>query len=160
MLDTFSILSKNESDIHYTLTIAGDGSALDSAILYAKEHHINAIFLGYVSGQKKGDILNCSDILFFPSSYGEGLPCSILEGMGFSLCILTRNVGGIPDFFENEKMGLMTDSLDPEFFAKVINDYSKDPVRLNSIKQYNKQYAYDHFRAEVVAQRLEKGLSI
>lgn len=49
------------------------------------------------------------DIFFFPF-YGEGMPISVLEAMAFSMPVITRNVGGIKDFFINGEMGFCTDS--------------------------------------------------
>jgi glycosyltransferase involved in cell wall biosynthesis len=43
------------------------------------------------------------DIFFFPF-YGEGMPISVLEAMAFSMPVITRNVGGIKDFFINGEM--------------------------------------------------------
>ena len=45
------------------------------------------------------------------------MPTVVLEAMAFGLPILTRNVGGLVDFFKNDKMGFITDSLEPKDFS-------------------------------------------
>lgn len=57
-------------------------------------------FIGWVSGEKKQEYLNKSDIYLLPS-YNEGLPISILEAMSYSLPILSTSVGGIPEVVDD-----------------------------------------------------------
>ncbi len=65
----------------------------------------------------------------FPT-YHEGMPGSVLEAMGYGLPVITRTVGGLPDFFEHEKMGFITESLDASVFADFLEQLVKDPERL------------------------------
>ena len=103
------------------LTIAGEGDCISKAKSIVAENEIkNVNFTGYVSGEKKRELLEESDVLFFPTCYPEGMPISILEGMMYGMPIISRNVGGIPDHIKNNVNGFLTDSTNPEDFAEFI----------------------------------------
>ncbi len=44
----------------------------------------------------------------------------LLEAMAFGLSVITRLIGGIKDFFQQGKMGFITDSKDPQVLADYI----------------------------------------
>ena len=69
------------------------------------------------------------------------MPTVVLEAMAFGLPILTRNVGGLVDFFKNDKMGFITDSLEPKDFADAMVPYIKDKELARKVGAYNAQYA-------------------
>ncbi len=67
----------------------------------------NVIFTGF-----RGDvidIINCLDILVL-SSYHEGIPMVLLEGIALCKPIVATAVGGIPEVIENEVSGLLVES--------------------------------------------------
>lgn len=133
------------------LTIAGKGTALDEAKKYATELKLADVkFSGYVSGDAKLQLLSENDIFILPS-YSEGMPCALLESMACGLVVLSRNVGGIPDFFETDKMGFITSSQDPEFFADAIIDIISNPSKMTAIQQYNREFAQKNFTASKIA---------
>ena len=153
-IDAFELLSLANKNIK--LNIAGNGSELINAKLYAEEKKLTGIsFLGYVQEQDKIDAFKTADIYIFPS-YHEGMPISLLESMAFGLPVITTAVGGIVDFFENGKMGFMTDSRDPEVFANLIEKLISDTELRNKMALYNFQYARKRFLASKVVKRLEK----
>ena len=103
-----------------TLTIAGNGFELENAKRYVLNNKIqDVIFLGDVRGENKIKTFENADVYLFPSYY-EGMPNSVLEAMGMGLPVVTRNVGGLADFFKDQKMGFITDSFHPEIFAEYI----------------------------------------
>ena len=78
-----------------------------------------------------------------------------LEAMAFGLPIITTRVGGIPDFFEDGKMGLFLDSREPEHIAEKIRYLLDRPELMQQMSKYNFEYAKEHFYASKVAKRLE-----
>lgn len=46
------------------------------------------------------------------------MPTVVLEAMAFGLPVVTRAVGGLCDFFEDGKMGRITNSMNPMDYAK------------------------------------------
>jgi len=151
-LEAFAILTGKYPWI--TLTVAGYGSELESANKYAKNRKISDVkFAGYLDGKEKTQAFLSANCYLLPS-YSEGMPISVLEAMAYGLPIITRSVGGIPDFFENGRMGFMTESLDPAIFADLIERLILDPKLCKEISAYNREYAFKNFRASEVAKRL------
>jgi glycosyltransferase involved in cell wall biosynthesis len=138
------------------LIIAGDGDELDNVKSFVHNLSIpNVFFRGYIEGEEKKRVLESSHILCFPS-YGEGMPNVVIESMAFGLPVVTRSVGGIPDFFINEKNGFMTTSKDPHVFAHLIEKLLINEGLYKKISLYNYQYAKSNFMASQAALRLEK----
>ena len=137
--------------------VAGSGGALETAIAVVKSKSIpNVEFLGNVSGDALINAFSEADIYLLPTSHGEGMPTSVLEAMAFGLPVITRPVGGLKDFFENGKMGFISDSLDSQWYADAINKLFGDAERIRSIGRYNHNYAKENFMASKVAKRLEE----
>jgi len=152
-IDAISIIQK-EGRISLGLIVAGDGQELEKAKHYAMEKKIEHIkFTGYVRGKEK--IVQYKDaFLYILPSYGEGMPISVLEAMAFGLPVITRFVGGLGDFFENEKHGFITGNQEPEEYAKLIEMLCNNPKLYKEIAQHNYSFAQQHFLASKGAQEL------
>lgn len=152
-IDIFRILKKKYPYLH--LTIAGDGDELPYVRRYIVDNNVrDVLILGRVSGNKLVETYQNADLFSF-SSYGEGMPTAVLEAMAFGLPVFTRNVGGLVDFFENGKMGGITDSLAPVDFANAMIPYIEDEELTRKVSLYNAQYARKHFMASSVAKQVE-----
>lgn len=152
-IETYSILKKRNENVN--LIIAGDGSELKNVKQYVKINNLKDVsFLGFVKNKEKTQSFSISDIYIFPS-YSEGMPASVIEAMAFGLPIITRPVGGLKDFFENGKMGYITESKDPKVFAELIEKLITDKEKMKKIGKYNHEYAKNRFLASKVAKRLE-----
>jgi glycosyltransferase involved in cell wall biosynthesis len=157
-IDTYCILKERYP--HLSLTIAGDGSDLPKVKKLIEDDRIpDVVITGRLSGN---DLINAykNADLSSSSSYGEGMPTAVLEAMAFGLPVFTRNVGGLPDFFEDEKMGYITDSLDPIDFANAMVPYIESSELTRKVALYNAQYAKDHFMASSVAKQIENQISL
>lgn len=138
-----------------TLTIAGDGPELQRSKQRARQLGLADVeFPGYVVGEAKRRIFEAADVYCFPTKYGEGMPTSVLEAMAHGLPVVTRPVGGLRDFFQDGRMGFLTESLEPRVIAELIERLFLDPALCARIAAHNRQYAYDHFRASQAADRL------
>jgi len=155
VIDTYQILRQKYAEIK--LTIAGDGSRLDDIRKIVETRNLPDVsFTGYVTNEVKAKTFAESDLYFFPSYHGEGMPNSVLEAMAFGLPVITRPAGGLEDFFENGQMGFMTESKDPGKFAGYIGNLIANPDLRQWIGEYNAAFARRHFLASVVAKRLER----
>ncbi|MDG5766332.1 glycosyltransferase family 4 protein [Balneolales bacterium ANBcel1] len=153
LISAFKIVSAKRNE-YMAIDIVGNGTAY--AELYNSVTGISNInFHGYVIGDEKSRVFITSDIFVFPSTHGEGMPNALLEAMAFGLPVLTTRVGGIPDFFEDSKMGLFLESTDPEHIAERIEFLLDRPDLMEQMSRYNYTYAKEHFYASKVAKRLE-----
>lgn len=155
-IEVFNLLKKRYPDL--TLTIVGDGTELSFVREYITYSHIPDVTItGGLSGETLIRAFKNADI-YILMSYSEGMPTSVLEAMAFGLPVFTRNLGGLPDFFENGKMGFITDSLSPKDFAEAIEPYIEDANLTRRVSLYNYRYANEHFMASAVCRRIEKEL--
>ena len=139
------------------MIIAGTGGELKNCKNYVKQKNItNVEFYGHISGIDKINAFKESSIYILPTWHGEGMPTSVLESMAFGLPIITRPVGGLKDFFENEKMGYLTDSMDSNVYVELIQQLVTDKEKMKKMGLYNHEYAKQKFLASKVAENLEK----
>lgn len=156
-VEVFNLLKRKYPFL--TLTIVGNGSELSSLKKYIIHNNIiDVIITGGLFGKELVTAFLDADMYLFISYHGEGMPTSVLEAMAFGLPIFTRNLGGLPDFFENGKMGFITDSLSPQDFAEAIEPYIEDANLTKRVSLYNYKYANEHFMASAVCRNIEKEL--
>ena len=152
ILNTMKILNQYGN---YHLKIAGDGPLLNAAKNKVENEHIsNVTFLGQISGIDKHNAFSNSNILFFPTYYSEGMPISIIEAILYGLVIVSRPVGGIPDWVKVPVNGVLTDSLDPQEYAALIDTVCADKEKINQIEVTNKEYAQSYFTPSALTNRL------
>jgi len=140
-----------------SLSIAGDGVIMDELQAYVKEKKISGDcihFLGYIENDDKIDAFTDHHIYCFPTYYCEGLPNSLLEAMSFGMPVVTRPVGGIKDFFQNSKMGYLTESIAPEAISECLTQIISDKTKLCEMSRYNYDYAKKHFMADKCAKKI------
>jgi glycosyltransferase involved in cell wall biosynthesis len=138
------------------LRIVGDGTALDDAKKYVFNNNIgDVVFTGKLSGHSLINEFKNADIYIFPTFFGEGMPTSVLEAMAFGLPVITRPIGGLADFFEDSKMGALIESLIPEDYLTVLEQFINSPKKCREISYYNHFYAKEHFLASKVAMSME-----
>lgn len=139
------------------LTIAGEGDCISKAKSIVAENEIkNVNFTGYVSGKKKRDLLEESDVLFFPTCYPEGMPISILEGVMYGMPIISRNVGGIPDHIKNNVNGFLTDSTNPEDFVEFIIQIVSNAKLYARFNRANIELSKNQFGPERLIKKLNE----
>jgi glycosyltransferase involved in cell wall biosynthesis len=154
-LDAFNIARKALKGRDLSLIMAGSGDELEEAKRYVAENDIpNVEFLGFITGDQKGQVLNEAHIMLFPTYYGEGLPCTILEGMLYGMPIISRINAGIPDVVVHQVNGFLSDSKAPSIFADYLQQLIKDPELYHQIMHANHQKAKEHFTSTGVRDRL------
>lgn len=152
-VDTYTLLKEKYPQLR--LTMVGGGPELENLKKYVANKRIKDVyFTGPLSGEERLKAYREANFFFF-FSFGEGMPTVVLEAMAFGMPVITRNVGGLVDFFEDEKMGRITDSLNPDDFAKMVEPYMEDREMTKRVSRYNHQYALEHFMATTVGERIE-----
>lgn len=152
-IQTFLLLHKKHPDLQFT--VVGDGVELKVAKQMAMPLGNSIRFTGALQGPALIAEFQKADIYLFPS-YHEGMPTSVLEAMCFGLPIITRPVGGLVDFFVDNKMGKIIDSDNPSLFSAAIEAMISEEKQLASISKYNYSFAKKHFLASEVTKELEK----
>ena len=103
--------------------LAGDGSVEDKEKLqelistYQVKDYID--MPGWVRGEEKDLLLQNADVYFLPS-YGEAMPMSILEAMGYGLPVISTKVGGIPQLVIDQVNGFLFSPGDIDGFSQAI----------------------------------------
>lgn len=147
-------LRNDYSDIQ--LHIAGIGSQLQAAKDYVQRHQLPAVFHGFVQGKEKIKLLQQSHILLLPTTYGEGMPTAVLEGMAFGCSVITCPAGAIRDFFQPGKMGFLCEKPEPQNIAEFLTQLIHDPELQIQIGLFNFKYAKQHFTSKQALQKLER----
>ena len=137
------------------LIVSGEGKELQQAKNIVIEKQLQAFvrFTGYIHGEEKSRILYSSHILLFPTSFGEGMPVSILESMLYGLYIMTSDKGAISDVID-DRNGDIYDPTYPDVFANRIRQLVKDINRLEKVGLYNHAVAKKMYTSTVVKERL------
>ncbi len=154
-LDAFALLQKRLPGIR--MVVAGDGPALEEARGAVRANEVPGVtFCGYLDGEEKRSVLERSDLYILPTSYGEGMPISVIEAMAWGLAVVARPVGGLPDVFTEGEMGFLTPSLDPAVFADILERLIRTPELRVQIARVNATAVQDRFLARSAAGRLER----
>jgi len=154
LLETFAQINNENFEVRFD--IAGDGYETDYVKKWIIENtYSNIKYHGFVSGDDKRILLENTDIFFFPSHF-EGMPNSVLEAMAMGIPVVTRNVGGLNDFFQNGINGYMTESKLPLVFKELLLKLITSPALAKQMSINNYTYAQQYFRADVVASRIQK----
>lgn len=153
-IDAVSIVQKKFPDTG--LVVAGNGEELEAAQSYVREQQIPHIeFVGYLRGQPYFDQFKEAQVLCFPTQHGEGMPNVVVEAMALGLPVVTRKVGGVADFFVNERHGFVTTGTEPAEFASYLLRLIEDKKLYASIARHNYEFAREKFLASSAARRLE-----
>lgn len=116
---------------NYYLVVAGDGP--EKAKI---EHLIKDLCLdervtltGWVSGERKHDLLIKSDVFCLPS-INDAFPISFVEAMAYGLPVIGVKYGGIPDMIKDNEVGFLAESQDPsEIASKLLKFHSKSTCK-------------------------------
>ena len=96
--------------------------------------------LGFVSGDRKIQLLHDADLFLFPTRYlGENQPVNLIEAMAFGLPIVTTRWRSLPEMFPPDYPGLVNDQ-NPDAIAatilKVLEEKSGQQVRRHFCERF------------------------
>ncbi|MGI9551754.1 MAG: glycosyltransferase family 4 protein, partial [Aurantibacter sp.] len=153
-LDSFNTLINKYPNIK--LNIAGTGNELERVKDYVNRQGIREVnFLGWVDDEDKLKVLGEADI-FVLASYSEGMPISVLEAMAMGLPVVTTNVGGVKDFFEDGQMGYKVEIGDSGDLKEKLEKLLSNDDLCKRMGNFNKHYALNHFSSKSICERLER----
>ncbi|WP_419662177.1 glycosyltransferase, family I [Desulfosarcina variabilis str. Montpellier] len=139
------------------LYMVGDGVLLPKLKSYVEKNNLQKfiIFTGWLDGKSKYEILAKSGIMLYPTKYGEGMPISLLEGMGFGLAIISRPIAGILDVIMDHKNGFLISTSNPVDFASKVKKLIVNPKLLKNISNTNLNVAYTKFNIKAEIKNIE-----
>lgn len=145
LFDLLTVLEKNHDfDSRIQLTIGGNGEVDRLQQVIADNHPAgNVEFAGWVTGDKKQQLLRECDVYILPS-YHEGLPISILEAMASGKPIISTTVGGIPEVVVPGKNGWLFAPGDLEALHNILQEVTgnRDVLRQYGQKSFEMSAAY------------------
>lgn len=111
-----------------TAVVVGDGPLKSGLQAMAKTLGIEkrVIFHGQVSPEEMPDIYRAADVLLLPSDR-EGWANVLLESMACGTPVVTRAIGGAPDFITDRAAGIVVDSAKPEDLSEAVLDLIENP---------------------------------
>lgn len=139
------------SDCEFRLSLAGKGPRSDVATALATKH-ANVEYLGYVSEEKKQELLGEASVFVLPSS-AEGLPIAILEAMAAGNAIISTTVGAIPEVID-EKRGLLVEPNSAKQLTDALSALISDPDRVARMGEANREAVLEQYSWTTVADEL------
>ena len=138
------------------LTVAGDGAARSEVEQWITDHpelasQIN--MAGFVTGQKKLDLLASHDIFVLPT-YREGLPNAILEAMAAGLVIITCDVGAIAEVIKEKENGFFVKQGAALQIAETVEKLINNPNDIAEISRKNRVMAAKKYSTKAVTDGL------
>ena len=103
-------------DAPLSLDIAGAGTMAD-ACLAAARRDPRIRFHGFVTGGEKEGLLGAADVLLFPSLCWEVVGLVMLEAFAHGVPVIASRTGGIPEFIEDGRTGLLVEPGDAAALA-------------------------------------------
>jgi glycosyltransferase involved in cell wall biosynthesis len=129
IFDLVDVIARNKDKYRsrMKLLIGGNGEVKRLQDLI-KENKIEDIvdFLGWITSEKKANVLNDSNIYILPS-YHEGLPISILESMSYGKPVISTKVGGIPEIVRDKENGILIEPGNLAQIEKALDYFLEKP---------------------------------
>jgi glycosyltransferase involved in cell wall biosynthesis len=116
-----------------TLTVVGDGPALEGCRARAAADGVAATFLGWVDREAVHDVLGRAHVLLLPSRASEGWPKVLSEAMAFGAVPVASAVSAIPQTFAHTGAGIVVEG-GPEAYVETVAALAADPDRLAALR--------------------------
>lgn len=145
VFDILKALSNHSNEIKEKIELRIGGNKMEHELKKAIEDGGLGEFVkfeGWVSGNKKIELLNWADIFILPS-FNEGLPISILEAMSYKMPIISTPVGGIPEVVSVNN-GILVTPGDADQIYKAMDFYvtHRDIIPTQGDASYKKVETY------------------
>jgi len=122
------------------LVICGRGP-LEHEVRTAEAADPRIKFIGYVQGEAKQAALAGADCLLLPSLWYENAPTVIFEAAAYGLWLIASRIGGIPEFVEPGKTGVLFPPGNAGALAAAMETLMRDPDLPARARQHGKALA-------------------
>jgi len=120
-------------DLGIELVIAGKGP-LESQIRAAAASDPRITYPGSIEGEAKIDALSRSGYLLLPSLRHEAVPVALIEAAAYGLGAIASDIGGVPEFVEQNETGLLFPPGDAAALAAIMIRLAQDPDALPALE--------------------------
>lgn len=152
LLKAFKTLHERYDNLY--LAIVGDGPQLGMYKNKARKLELkDYVFTGYVHHRQLAGVYSAGDIFISPSdTETQGL--TFIESMSQGTPVIGVNSRGIADYVKNNQNGLLTQTLKPDEFVKLISYSLDNPEKLQTIikngHETAKNYTYFGFKKRLM----------
>ena len=111
-----------------------------------KENIKDVEFVGFKTGNELENIIKQSRFIVIPSEWYENAPMSIIEAMAYGKAVLGSNIGGIPEFIEDNHTGMIFKTKDEIDLANKINyliDQENQTIEMGKNARIRAEKLYD-----------------
>ena len=139
-----------ERGVMFPLHIAGPIDDAKPYIRLSDKLGLTSVFFeGWVSGEKKKELLRDAAVMVLPS-YGEGFPVSILEGIASGCAIVATDIASVHDMIEEEIVPIK----DAAALADALERMMTNPDRRRKSAEKNMKRLRERFTAKAVHEKL------
>ena len=127
-------------DTRALLDIAGAG-AMSAACRAAAARDPRIRFHGFVTGPEKDRLLGSADVLLFPSLCWEVVGLVMLEAFAHGMPVLASRTGGIPEFVDEGRTGVLVEPGDAAALAAQIARLADNRGSIESMREACRAWA-------------------
>lgn len=121
IFDLLRAISEHKQELEEKIELRIGGNKQEEklmSVINGNSLHSFVKFEGFVTGEKKIELLNWANVYVLPS-FNEGLPISILEAMSYKMPIVSTPVGGIPEVVDGSNGVLVTPGASDEIYEAI-----------------------------------------
>lgn len=152
LVEGFHLAKSELGDSKLLLGCVGPTANRIEGLVAERELGEQVHFIGEVTGRTKHDYFLTSDVYCLPSHF-ESFGIVALEAMKFGTAVVATNTGGITDFVEHGKNGLLVSPWDVQGFASALVEMYRNPVLrmrlvangLDTIMRFSMSRIIDHY---------------
>jgi len=143
---------RNISNLIFVLLGYGDQKQYLQNLVQDLNLRENIVFLDGLFDVES--LFNVSEFMML-NSIREGFGIVLLEAASLGKVHIGTNVGGIPEFIENGKTGILVEKENPAQLAGAIHSFLEDPEKLKLMgreakRKYETMFGFDHMIIQIV----------
>jgi glycosyltransferase involved in cell wall biosynthesis len=140
------------------LRVIGKGTALDANVVLARQLGISdkVDFVGWVPHDSLDKYFKEAAVVVVPSAWAEPFCLVGIESMARSRPVVAFKVGGIPQWLQDGKTGILAREISAQALAESIDTLLGDRDLARRLGAYGRKRAMEEFSPSVAGDRLEK----
>ena len=142
-------------DKNIRILMAGDGPQKENLANMIDEMDLNRYIsmLGHIDNVP--ELLQALDIFVFTSDSGEGVPQSVAQALLMETAVISTNVGGINDLYNNENFVLINND-EQDLLNLTCDKLLKDNLLRESFAKKSRKYVSENFSINKMTEKILK----